>query len=136
MRSVALKLEAIHDDKIDKLYHARHGRVRMGRQEMAGAKGKLGRRPFVKRVTGVTPQGVPIKKSVGGKKSYKDAVGTGARGVYYNWILRHGECYQVQRAISRRKARKYFIIIIDGSTHEISQTEVALYVSGKISLTP
>lgn len=134
MRDAILKLEAINDDKIDKLRMHRAGRVRMGRQEAAGAAGALGRRPFVKRVVGINHAGRPVKKAVQGRKSYDDATALGRRGVYYYWSLPHGFCCQIQEAISLRHARRYYAIVVNGKIHEISEKEAALYGAGIISL--
>lgn len=134
MRDAFLKLEAIRDDAIDKLHHHRQGRVRMGRQEAAGALGALIRRPFVKRVVGATKAGKPVKQDVRGFKSYAEARGTGARGVYYCWNLPHGGCYQVQEATSRNAARRYFAIVVDGELNEVSEQQAALYAVGAITL--
>lgn len=134
MRDVFLRLESIRDDQMDKLHHHRQGRVRMGRQEAEGAKGILGRRPFVKQVCGATTDGRPVKKDVRGYKSYTEARGTGARGVFYCWNLPHGGCYQIQEAVSRTRSRRYYAIVIDGALNEISEKEAALYGAGHIQL--
>lgn len=134
MRPAVLKLESIRDDAIDKLRHYRRGRVRMGRQEAEGAAGVLGRRPFVKQVTGADHAGRPTKKPVPGRKSYMAANAIGSRGVYYWWTLPHGGCFQIQEATSRKKARRYYVIVVDGEIHEITEKEAALYGAGIISL--
>lgn len=134
MRDAILKLEAIRDDAIDKLHHHRKGRVRMGKQEAAGAAGALGRRPFVKQIVGADHAGRPVKKSVPGRKSYREAKGTGARGVFYYWTLPHGFCVLVQEAVSRTAARRYYAIVFDGAVHAISEREAVLYATGEIQL--
>lgn len=134
MRPAVLKLEAIRDNQIDKLRHHRMGKVRMGKQEAEGAAGYLGRRPFVKRVIGATQDGRPVKRDIKGRKSYTEANSIGSRGVYYWWTLDHGCCVQIQEAISIRKKRRYYAIVIDGALHEISEKEAALYGAGHISL--
>lgn len=135
MRDAVLKLEAIRDDVIDKLYHHRRGRVRMGRREAEGAAGALGRRPFVKQVVGCDYAGKPIKKAIAGRKSYAEARGAGSRGVFYLWNLPHGFCGQIQEAVSRTTSRRYYAIVFDGSVHEITEREAVLYACGKIQLT-
>ena len=134
MRDAVLKLEAINDDKIDKLREHRAGRMLMGKQEAAGAAGALGRRPFVKQVVGADYAGRPVKKDVRGYKDYRAARGLGRRGVFYCWNLPHGGCYQIQEATSLLNARRYYAIVIDGAIHEISEKEASLYGAGKIQL--
>lgn len=135
MRDAVLKLEAINDDKIAKLREHRAGKMRMGAQEASGAAGALGRRPFVKRVTGADHAGRPVKEAMRGFKDYRAATGLGRRGVFYCWNLPHGGCYQIQEATSLRQARRYYAVVIDGALHEITEKEAALYGAGHIALT-
>lgn len=134
MRDAFLRLESVNDDKIDKLRAHRSGRVRMGRQEAAGAAGALSRRPFVKQIVGVDHVGKPVKTLVRGFKDYRQAHGIGRRGVYYCWNLPHGGCFQIQEAVSLNRRRRYYAIVIDGEIHEISEREAALYGAGYIQL--
>lgn len=130
MPDISLALECVRDDQIDKLWHWRRGKVRMSPGEIAGAKGKLGRRPFVKEVVGVDHAGRPVKKAVQGRKSYLDAIDDiGKRGVKYWFTLKPGRCYQIQEALSHNRARRYFAIAAeDGRLVEVTGEMAAGYV--------
>lgn len=129
MKDVHIKLESIRDDQRDKYWAHLNGRVRMGHQEKKGAAGLMGKRPFVKEVVGVNHASHPIKKDVKGKKCYRDAVGTGARGVYYWYVLKQGRCYYIQEQVSRKHTKRYFVIINNGIAHKISKEQVVYYIS-------
>lgn len=128
MQDVTLKLESIRDDQRDKYWHHLHGRVRMGKSEVKGSKWLMGQKPFVKEVVGVNHAGRPVKRDVPGKKSYVEARGAGARGVYYWFNLLQGRCYLVQEQKSRTRSRIYYVIVNNGTTHEISESQAIDYV--------
>lgn len=129
MTDVILKLESIRDDQRDKYWAHLSGRVRMGRAEVSGSKSLMGMKPFVKEVIGINHEGRLVKKDVSGKKEYREAVGTGARGVFYWYSLRQGGCYLIQEQVSRRKSRKYYALVNNGELHELTEAQAASYVS-------
>lgn len=128
MPDMMLKLESIRDDQRNKYWHHLRGRVRMGPGEVKGSRSLMGHKPFVKEVIGVTFEGRPIKKPIEGKKSYVEGRGTGARGIFYWFTLGQGRCYLVQEQLSRTQSRRYYIIVNDGKTIELSEGQAIDYV--------
>lgn len=131
MTDVILKLESIRDDQRDKYWSHLNDRVRMGRSEVKGSRSLMGMKPFVKEVIGVNHEGRPVKKELKGKKDYRDAAGTGARGVFYWYSLKQGSCYFIQEQISRRKSRRYYALVNNGKIHEISESHAASYITSE-----
>lgn len=129
MTDVILKLESVRDDQRDKYWAHLNGRARMGKGEIKGSKSLMGMKPYVKEVVGVNHEGRPVKKNILGKKEYRHAVGTGARGVFYWYSLRQGGCYLIQEQVSRRKSRKYYALVNNGELHELTEAQAASYVS-------
>lgn len=132
MQDVALKLESIRDDQRDKYWHHLRGRVRMGASEVKGSKWLMSQKPYVKEVIGVNHAGRPVKKEIRGRKCYSDAVGAGARGVYYWYTLRHGGCYKIREQVSRYRARTYYAIALNGQLHEVSESDAVRYVASTV----
>lgn len=128
MQDVMLKLESVRDDQRDKYWHHLHGRVRMGASEVKGSKWLMGQKPFVKEIFGVNHAGRPMKRDVVGKKSFTETRGSGARGVFYWFNLRHGGCYLIQEQPSRYRSRQYYGIVANGTLHEVSEDKVIDYI--------
>lgn len=129
MQDIMLKLESIRDDQRDKYWAYLNGRARMGRSEIKGSKWLMGQKPFVKEIVGVNYAGRPIKRDVPGKKSYSEARGTGTRGVYYWFNLQQGRCYLVHEQTSRTKSRRYYTVINNGVSREITEDQAIAYVA-------
>lgn len=129
MQDVMLKLESIRDDQRDKYWNHLQGRLRMGAAERKGSQGLMDQRPFVKEVVAVDRVGRPVKRPLAGKKCYLDAAGSGARGVYYWFTLRHGCCYLIQEQVSRTRTRRYYAIAANGALQEIGEREAVAFVA-------
>lgn len=127
-QDVMLKLESIRDDQRDKYRHHLRGHVHMSPGEAKGAQSLMGQKPFVKEVVSINHAGRPVKRDVAGKKSYIDARGTGARGIYYWFNLLQGRCYLVQEQQSRTRIRRYYAIVNEGRMIEISEHQAIDYV--------
>lgn len=132
MQDVALKLESIRDDFREKYWHKVNCRLGMGGSEIKGAKWAMGERPFVKEVVGVDRAGRPVKRTVRGNKSYSEARGTGARGVFYWYSLRQGCCYFIQEQVSRTRSRRYYAFVNAGALHEIGEADAAAFVASTV----
>lgn len=133
MPDVTIKLESIRDDQRDKYWHYLHGSVRMGKSEVKGSRWLMGEKPFVKLITGVNHAGVPTKREIEGRKSYTEARGSGARGVFYWYTLQEGECYQIRQQVSRTKSETVFAVVHNGALVEATQDQVARYVVARLS---
>lgn len=133
MPDVTIKLESIGDDHREKLHLWRQGRLRMSTDNVRMCKSLLGRKPFVKLVTGVNHAGIPTKRDMKGHKDFTAATGTGGRGVFYWYTLKEGECYQIQQQTSWKKTETIFVVVRSGTLVEATVEQAARYVQMKLA---
>lgn len=131
MPDLTIKLESIGDDHREKLHLWRKGKLHMSPDNVRMCKSLLGRKPFVKIVTGVNHAGIPTKREIKGHKSYLDAKGTGGRGVFYWFDLKEGECYQIRQQLSWKRAETIFAVVRQGSLVEVTQEQARQYMEAR-----
>lgn len=131
MADVTIKLESIGDDHREKLHLWRQGRLHMSADNVRMCKSLLGRRPFVKLVTGVDHAGVPTKRAVKGHKDFSQAQGTGGRGIFYWFTLKDGECYQIQQQMSWKKSERTYVVVRNGTLVEATEEQAARYAAAR-----
>lgn len=129
MSDVMIKLESIGDDHREKLRLWQGGRIHMSADNVRMCRSLMGRRPFVKVVTGVNYDGRPIKKLIKFHKDYSESMGTGGRGIFYWYSLKDRHCYQIQRQISWKKSEKIYVAVREGKLIEITENECSLLIN-------
>jgi len=81
-------------------------------------------KPWVARILGLDDEWGFERQFMRGYTDYSKASGTGARGVYVHYALEPG-IYEVNRRMSWKHVRRYFIHVFDdGSYAEIIREEV------------
>lgn len=122
---VTLKLEAVADHLAEMAMQVRKRPQLRSRIPVRLWKYTYGpiRRPWVARITGISPDGKLEREFIEGQKDFSEANGIGSRGVYYYYHLRPGDVYEVQEILSWTKERRYFCRVEGGRVVEISRIE-------------
>lgn len=87
-------------------------------------------RPWVARIGGLCPQYEFVRQFADGHKDYREANGTGSRGVWVYYELPPG-LYEVQEPQQRRH-RRYFARVENLQMVEIEKSEVLACLAGKL----
>lgn len=107
-RITTLRLESIGDDCRARLHAYRQGKCRMTLDELTRCLSLEHKGPWVAEIVGIGPDGTLQRRYLTGMKSYRDATGVGARGVYLHYHLDQSCIYEIQEPISWRKVDRYF----------------------------
>lgn len=95
-------------------------------KEMELYKKRLGwdqSKPWVARITGFDEQFGLVREFIKGQKDYSQANSVGSRGIYLYYPLKDG-VYEVNKRISWRHGRRYFILVVSSEIVEVSREEV------------
>lgn len=126
-----LRLEAIGDNHVGRggmsTRPLRHVLKNMGRipREQREAVLTPSRRPWVAQITGRDARHGLARTFLEHLKDYRDANGTGSRGVFLTYVLRDGFLYEVRELLSWNRERRYFCRVEDGKIVEMTVDEVA-----------
>jgi hypothetical protein len=82
------------------------------------------KRPWVARITGLDPKFGFEREFLKSNRDYREANGTGTRGVYLTFVLREGAFYEVHELLSWNKNRRYFCRAKQGSVVEVPEADV------------
>lgn len=94
-----------------------------------------GRRPWVARVTGLDDRHGLAREFERGLRDYREANGTGSRGVWLTFVLRPGVLYEVQELVSWQNERRYFCRVVAGKVVEMTREELlARFASGAAAI--
>jgi hypothetical protein len=102
---------SLHLEKFDN-----HGRF-------AGYMGRDKSNPWVARLLGLDDQYGFAREFVRGYTDYSKASGTGAHGIFIYYALEDG-IYEVNKRLSWKHVKRYFIRVLDGTITEITREEV------------
>jgi hypothetical protein len=81
--------------------------------------------PWVAEVTGIGPDGRPVRRFLKGDRDYAHADALGERGIFKNFYLREGRVYEVREQLSWIQHRRYFVAVRPGPRlEEIDRAEV------------
>lgn len=134
-----LRLEAIGDNHVGRggmaMRPFRHVLKNMRRipSEQREAVLTPNRRPWVAQITGRDARHGLARTFLNHLKDYKDANGTGSRGVYLTYVLRDGFLYEVRELLSWSRERRYFCRVAAGQIVEMTAEEVARYLDASTS---
>lgn len=119
-----LRLEAIGDNHVGRVGLARRKTMGSVPREQREAVLQPSRRPWVARILGPDRKFGLRREFLTGLKDYREANGTGSRGVYLTFVLRDGELYEVQELLSWSRERRYFCHVKAGKIVEMTAAEV------------
>ena len=89
----------------------------------AGYMGRDKSNPWVARITGPDPQYGLAREFQRGYADYSAASGTGGRGIWLLYALDDG-VYEVNKRLSWKHTKRYFVRVQDGDIAEITREEV------------
>lgn len=85
------------------------------------------------RITGRTAGGGFVREFLRGRKDYREANGTGSRGVYRWFELAEGELYEVNAPQSWTAADRYFCKAVRGKVERLTAEEVDAWVYREVA---
>lgn len=123
-----LRLEAIGDNyrRVAKApFRSALRQVQRSPREHARRILSPGARPWVAHITGTDPRHGLARTFLHGLKDYRDANGSGSRGVYLTFVLYPGRVYEVNELQSWTRWRRFFCRVEAGKVVEMTAAEVA-----------
>lgn len=90
-------------------------------------------KPWVARITGRDPVYGYARQFMRGQKDYSQANSIGSRGVYLYYALESG-VYEVNRRVSWKRSRRYFIRVEDAQIAEIDEQEVGRWLDSQADM--
>jgi hypothetical protein len=123
-----LRLEAIGDNLVRTARAPLHHVLRQLRRVPAEQRRRLlapGARPWVAHIVGRTSRGGLDRRFLEGLRDYRDANGTGSRGVMLTFILYPQRLYEVNELQSWKRMRRFFCEAVDGKIVELPVDDVA-----------
>lgn len=113
----AMKIEAIGDNYAYHLqqFNRRRHLPLTKREIQAYQLGGPHLRPWVARITGVTPDGKLERVFMDGQKDYSLANSSGSRGIYFYYFLEPG-LYEINERKTWKRAERYFAWIVNEQT--------------------
>lgn len=90
------------------------------------------RQPWVARIVGTCKRFGLSREFIRGEKDYTESNTVGSRGVYLHYHLADG-IYEINDLESWGRSRRYFLLVIGGSSREITKEEALEWTKRKVT---
>lgn len=126
----SFRLEAIGDDRAQYARLKRNGQAAMRPESEGHYLSRLDyRQPWVARLLWLALLNDFERVFLRGQRDYREANGSGSRGVYLYYLLDEGPIYEVFARRTWTRSERYFLKIAEGKEHRLSREEVVQCLS-------